>query len=389
MYDYIVVGTGYAGAISARIIAETLDKKVLLLDKRNHIAGNMYDEYDKNQILVHKYGPHISVMKEKKAFDFLSRFTEWQSYHHTVKAVIDDIEVPLPINFTSIDMLFTVEESIELKQLLIDLYSKDANVPILDLLKSGNDKIRTFAEFIYEKVFVHYTMKMWGVSPNEIDPSVTARIPVRLSYDNKHFLHKYQVMPKNGFTKLFENMLDHPNITIKLGINAVDVLKLDPTSKLILFNNEVFDGKLVYTGSLDELFGYKYGVLPYRSLRFEFNTENKGYVQDCTTLNWPDDRPATRRTDMKRLTSQKIVDLTTTVTEYPGAYNLQSKDFNEPYYPIINEECIHQYNKYYKLVEAFQNVYTVGRLADYKYYNMEATVLRALEVAEKIVKQES
>ncbi len=388
MYDYIVIGAGYAGAISARIIAEKLDKKVLLLDKRNHIAGNMYDEYDENNILVHKYGPHISVMNEKKAFSFLSRFTEWQPYHHIVKADIDDIEVPLPINFTSIDMLFNVEEAIELKQLLIDSYSEGANVPILELLKSDNDKIRTLADFIYEKVFVHYTMKMWGLSPDEIDPSVTARIPIRLSYDNKHFLHKYQVMPKEGFTKLFDNMLNHSNITIQLGVNATDVLELNPVNKMIFYDGKAFDGKLVYTGSLDELFGYQYGILPYRSLRFEFKAENKDYIQDCTTLNWPDDRPATRRTEMKRLTGQKIEGVTTTVTEYPGAYCLQSKDFSEPYYPIITDECIQQYNNYFKLIESFKNVYTVGRLADYKYYNMEATVLRALEVAEKIVEQD-
>ena len=383
MYDYIVVGAGYAGAICARRIAEELNKKVLLVEKRNHIAGNMYDFYNTDGILVHKYGPHISVMNEKKSFDFLSRFTEWIPYHHTVMAEIDGIEVPLPFNLTSIDLLFDVEKAIQLKEKLIQEYGFGANIPILELRKSDDEQIKQLSDFIYEKVFVHYTMKMWGLTPNEIDPSVTARIPVRLSYDNKHFLHKYQVMPKHGFTSLFEKMLDHPNITIKKNTNILDILEL--SNGEIYLNKELFNGELIYTGALDELFGYEYGILPYRALEFEFETYNKDYIQNSTTLNWPDDRPATRRTEMKRLTGQKMEGKTSTITEFPGEYKKDAEKFNEPYYPIINEECIELYQKYVEKLKHYKQIIIVGRLADYKYYNMEATILRALEVSEKII----
>lgn len=387
MYDYVIVGTGYAGAVCARKLAEELDAKILIIDKRENIAGNMFDFYNKDGILVHKFGPHISVMNEKKTFDFLSRFTEWIPYHHTVKAEVDGIQVPLPFNLTSIDLLFDVEKAILLKTKLINAYGFDSNIPILELKTSTDDEIKKLADYIYEKIFVHYTMKMWGLSPDEIDPSVTARIPIRVSYDNKHFLHKYQVMPKEGFTKLFEKMLDHPNITIKLNTNSMDLLKLGKKNE-ILFNGEKFNGKIVYTGALDELFSYKYGTLPYRSLEFEFKTYEKDYIQESTVLNWPDDRPATRRTEMKRLTGQKLDGKTTTIVEYPGAYNKDAEQFCEPYYPIVADEYISQYEKYMNEIKNYPQIYTVGRLADYKYYNMEATILRALEVADKIINEE-
>lgn len=385
-YDFIVVGAGYAGSICARELAEKLNKKVLIIDKRNHIAGNMYDEYNSDGILIHKYGPHISVMNERRAFDYLSKFTEWIPYLHTVKAEIDGIEVPLPFNLTAIDYLFPVEKALIIKEALINAYGFGANVPILELRRSSNSTIRDLAECVYEKIFVHYTMKMWGLGPEEIDPSVTARIPIRLSYDNKHFLHTYQVMPKYGFTKLFENILSHSNITVQLQSDASELLHLDINERKTYFNGQVFNGKIIYTGALDQLFNYELGVLPYRSLEFEFNTYYENYIQDSTVLNWPDDRPATRRTEMKRLTGQKKAGITSTITEYPGAYNKDGERFNEPYYPIINENCIDLFNKYLKRVKTFNNIYTVGRLADYKYYNMEATILRALDMVDFIIK---
>lgn len=384
-YDFIIIGAGYAGSICAREIAEKLDKKVLVIDKRDHIAGNMYDYMNEAGILVHKYGPHISVMNERRAFDYLSRFTEWIPYLHTVKAEIDGVEVPLPFNLTAIDYLFPVEKSIEIKNALFQAYGEGSNVPILELRKSPVPLIQELAEYVYEKVFVHYTMKMWGLNPEEIDPSVTARIPVRLSYDNKHFLHQYQVMPKYGFTKLFENMLNHPNIALQLETSAEDVLTIDIASKKILYNGSDYNGKVVYTGALDQLFHYDLGILPYRSLEFEFHTYPETHIQDSSVLNWPDDRPATRRTEMKRLTRQELPGVTSTITEYPGAYHKDGKRFNEPYYPIVNDQCIELYENYKKRLKPFQNIYLVGRLADYKYYNMEATILRALDVADTII----
>lgn len=384
MYDYIVVGAGYAGAVCARRLAEELDARVLVLDKRGHIAGNMYDFYNADGILVHQYGPHISVMNEKRTFDFLSRFTEWIPYHHSVNVEIDGKQVPLPVNLTSIELLFHTKEAISLKHKLVTAYGAGSGIPILELLKSEDAQLKKLAEYIYEKVFVHYTMKMWGLSPDEIDPSVTARIPVRLSYDNRHFLHTYQVMPKYGFTRLFEKMLGHPKITVRLNTNASEVLRLLENGS-VEFQGQAYDGRVIYTGALDELFGYRYGALPYRSLAFEFQTFAVDYVQESTVLNWPDDRPATRRTEMKRLTGQKKHGVTTTVTEYPGRYDPSSDRFCEPYYPIVQERYTAQHGKYLKELGKYKQIQPVGRLADYKYYNMEAVIQRALDVSESLI----
>ena len=385
MYDVIVVGAGYAGCIAARRFAEEMNYTVLLLEKKPHVGGTIYDYVNEEGILVHKYGPHISVMKEKRVYDFLSRFTNWIPYHHYVHAMIDGVEVPLPINYTSIDMLFPLEKAIKLKDLLTENYGFGSNVTVLEMLKSDQPEIHEFAEYIYEKVFLHYTMKMWGLGPEEIDPAVTARIPIRLSYDDRHFQHPYQVMPKDGFTNLIKNMLDHPNITVELNQNACERIMLDEGNKKIYFDNAEFNGKIVYTGALDELFRYEFGVLPYRSLRFEHLTYQKDYVQDSAVQNWPDDRPATRRTEMKRLTQQKKEGVTSVIIEYPGQYAVGDPVFGEPLYPIAHPDCQAMYDKYYERTKAFPQIILMGRLADYRYYNMEATVSRSLEVMDNIL----
>ena len=383
MYDCIIVGAGYAGAISARRFSEEGNMKVLVIDKRTHIAGNMYDDYDAAGILVHRYGPHIPVMNEERVFRFLSRFTDWMPYHHHVLAEIDKKEVPLPINLTAIDLLYPIDEAIALKARLIEEYGFGQNIPILQLRDSDDPMIHDFAEMVFEKVFLHYTMKMWGLSPEEIDPSVTGRIPVRLSYDDRHFLHTYQVMPTNGFTKLFERMLNHPNIAIQLNTSASEVLSIDEKNHQILYRGEPFYGKVIYTGALDELFAYRFGALPYRSLSFDFETHPVEHVQDSSVLNWPDSRPQTRRTEMKRLTGQIKQGVTTTIVETPGAHDLQSPIFSEPVYPINREDCNALYQKYLELARSIPNLIPVGRLADYQYYNMEAVILRTLKLTDE------
>jgi UDP-galactopyranose mutase len=379
-YDIIIVGCGYAGSVCARLLAEKSNKRILLLDRRSTIAGNMYDYKNESGILVHKYGPHIPAMNDKNVYDFLSRFTEWTSYEHHVLAEIDGVEIPLPVNFTSIEKLFPSEKARKIKRLLTDKYGADAQVPILTLRKDTDADIKEFAEYIYRKVFYHYTLKMWGKDPDEMDPAVTGRIPVRLSHDDRHFLHAYQVMPKNGYTELFINLLDHPNIEIALDTDALDILKPDFDRHTLLYKNRAFDGHVIYTGAIDELFGFAHGPLPYRSLRFEARTFQEDYVQHSPVLNWPDSRPATRRTEMKRLTGQHIANVTTTITEYPGAYNTKDEHYGEPYYPIIDSENQHLYEKYKNLLADFANISIVGRLAEYKYYNMEAVILAAFEL---------
>lgn len=381
MEKTIIVGSGYAGAISARILAER-GEKVLVLERRPHIAGNMYDEYDENDVLVHRYGPHISVMKNKKTYDFLSRFTEWMPYQHHVNAEIEGKEVPLPFNLNSLNLLFPLEMAKELEKELIEFYGYGASVPILELKKSSSEKIRDLAAYIFEHVFLHYTEKMWGLSPDEINPAVTGRIPVRISHDDRHFLHPIQVMPKNGFTVLFRNMLNHENIEVKLNTAAETCLSLNEKNHLVFFKKEPFEGKVVYTGALDELLNYSYGVLPYRSLEFTFKSYRMEYVQTTSVLNWPDKRNYTRRTEMKRLTQQKIPGVTTVIYEEPGPYEREGKRWNEPCYPINEKKCIALYKKYAEEIARYKQIIPVGRLADYQYYNMEDTILRTLDLWE-------
>lgn len=385
-YDVIVAGAGYAGSIMARKFAED-GKCVLLLERRDHIAGNMYDKPDENGILVHQYGPHIACMNEWKTYRFLEQFTEFVPYQHHVLAEVDGVQVPLLFNLNSIDKLFPVEKAIRLKELLIEEYGMEAKVPILKMRQSDSPEIRELAEYVYEKIFYHYTTKMWGQTPEQMDPAVTGRVPVHVSYDDRHFTQLIQVMPKHGYTKLFERMLDHPNITVRLNTDALDLVSLRDGK--IYFQEEEFGGLFVFTGRTDQLFGYRFGMLPYRSLHFEHNTYPVDRLQAATVLNWPDDRPATRRTENKLLVCQpNVLDVTSTITEYPGAFDPDSDKWREPYYAIINEENNKLYEKYAEAAREYPNLVLIGRLAEYKYYNMEAVILAALKKYEDLTGQD-
>ncbi len=382
MYDVVIIGSGYAGSIMARQFVD-IGKKVLILEQRNHIAGNMYDEKDENGILVHKYGPHISYMAEQRTFKFLQQYTEFVSYQHTVNVEIDGLEAPLPFNLNSIDKLFPIEEAIELKELLVEEYGMGVKIPILEMKESKNKQVRSLSEYIYEKVFLHYTIKMWGITPKEIDPSVTARVPIHISYDNRHFTHKYQVMPKNGYTKLFENMLSSKDIQIELNTDGFERIKLKEGQ--IFFDNFPFEGLVICSAPVDKLFNYKYGKLPYRSLFFEHKTHKVDRLQNTTVLNWPDTRPATRRTENKLLVCQpNVPGVSSTITEYPGEFNEEDKKFNCPYYPIPNSKNERLLDKYKKEASRYKRLVLIGRLAEYKYYNMEAVILATIEKFEEI-----
>lgn len=383
MFDVIVVGCGYAGSIMARKFADD-GKHALILEKRGHIAGNMYDYHDENGILTHKYGPHISYMDEQSTLDFLTKFSEFVPYEHTVNAEIDGIEVPLPFNFTAIEKLFNQKDAGKIVNMLIETYGMGAKIPIIELMKSTATEIRSLAQFIYDKVFLHYTMKMWDLRPDEIDPSVTARVPVRVSYDNRHFTSPIQVMPKHGFTKLFENMINHANIELQLSTDALNYLKL--SGGIIYFDGAPFSKPVIFTGAIDSLFDYKFGSLPYRSLHIEHETHEIDRLQDSTVLNWPDKRTATRRTESKLLNCQdNIHGVTSTTTEYPGEYDKADIKFFEPYYPILHHENSLLYEKYRKEADRFSNLILVGRLAEYKYYNMEGIIQATLRAYDRFL----
>ena len=380
-YDIWIAGAGYAGAVSARVLAEK-GKKVLVLERRDHIGGNAYDCLNGHGVLIHKYGPHIFHTNNRAVFDFLSRFTEWRRYQHRVIANVprDNPEVvpahkktdgrfffPVPFNLDSLKNAFGEREGGRLGEKLLAAYPAQSQVTILELRQNPDPEVAAIADYVYEHVFVHYTMKQWGQKPEEIDPSTTARVPVRLSRDDRYFQDAYQGMPLEGYTKMFERMLDHPNIEVRLGVDARPILK-------------EASGPVIYTGQVDELFGFQFGPLPYRTLDFRFETLPQDAFQTHGTVNYTVDQDFTRITEFKHLTGQELPGVTTIVKEYSRPYTGDPGEI--PYYAIINPENNALYAKYKAEADKKPNLYLLGRLAEYKYYNMDAIAARALELAE-------
>ena len=392
-YDALVVGTGYAGAIAARRLAEEVGKRVLVLERRPHVAGNAYDCPDAAGVLIHQYGPHIFHTNDRRVFDYLSRFTKWRRYQHRVIANLprDNPEVvpahkttdgrfffPVPFNLDSMKNAFGMEEGKRLGQKLLDAYPAQSQVTILELRQNPDPEIAAIADYVYEHVFVHYTMKQWGQKPEDIDPNTTARVPVRLSRDGRYFQDAYQGMPLEGYTPMFERMLDHPNITLELNTDALKRLKLEDGR--ILLDGEPFGGTVIYSGQADELFGFRFGPLPYRTLDFGFQTLPQDAFQTHGTVNYTVDQPYTRITEFKHLTGQELPGVTTIMKEYSRAYT--GADGEIPYYAIINPENNALYAKYKAEADKFPGLRLLGRLAEYKYYNMDAIAARALTLTD-------
>lgn len=388
-YDAVVVGSGFAGSVTARELAEKGGKKVLMLEKRSHIGGNMYDEYDKSGILVHKYGPHIFHTDDVQVFNYLRRFTGWISYQHKVLADWYGTYMPVPFNKNSMEIAFGEEKAEHLIQKLIDAFGDERKVTITELREQEDPELAEIADFVYKNVFLYYTQKQWGLTPDEVDPSVTARVPVFISRDDRYFQDKCQGMPALGYTVLFENMLDDPNIDICLNVDAASVFDLefvdeseDAQLSAILLKDVRFDGPIIYTGPLDELFCGRFGRLPYRSLDFVYESYDEEYKLPCGTVNYTVTEDYTRITEFKRLTAQKAPN-TTIMKEYSRAYEDPEKQI--PYYAIINEENEAHYKRYLHLTESLPNFYPLGRLAEYRYYNMDKIVRLALDLTEKML----
>lgn len=361
-YDFLIVGAGFSGSILAERIANVMNKKVLLIDKRNHIAGNCYDEKGNNGIIVHKYGPHIFHTNDKNVWNYLSGFTDWYSYEHKVLAVIDGKKIPVPFNLNSIHLSFSQHKAQELENLLITNFGYEAKIPILKLKENHHSILKELADYIYNYVFLGYTVKQWGVKPEELDISVTARIPVFVSRDNRYFQDKFQGIPLDGYTALFNNILKNPNIEIRLNTYFKDL-------------SDVEYDALIYTGPIDSYFNYKYGRLPYRSLKFDFETLNIELFQETAQVNYPNDYDFTRITEFKHFLDYPPIKQTTIAREYSMDYK---EGENEPYYPVPSDASDNIYKLYKKETENLKNVYFIGRLADYKYYNMNQVVARAL-----------
>ncbi len=380
MIDYIVVGSGLAGVVVAERIATQLNKKVLVIEKRNHIGGNCFDFKDENNILIHKYGPHLFHTNNKDVIDYLSKFTSWDIYNHEVLAYIDGKKVAIPFNFNTLHEVFPNSKAKILEDKLLDSYDYNSKVPILELKKSTDKDLQFLADFIYEKIFVNYTSKQWGMKPEDMDGAVTARVPVFIGRDNRYFNDSYQMLPKDGYTKMIENMLNHQNIKIMLNTDFKEICRIKDKD-FYLFDKK-FDGKVIYTGQIDELFDYKFGDLPYRSVNMQFETVEKEYYQEKATVNYPNDYDFTRITEFKHIhpvNSSKTIIL----KEYPQEY---VRNKNTPYYPIFTNENQEKYNQYLEYSKKFEKLILVGRLAEYKYYDMDDIVERALEVFEETFK---
>ena len=368
----IVVGCGFSGAVIANLIADKLNQKVIIIDKKNHIAGNSYDYRDKNNIMIHKYGSHIFHTNNEKVWSFLKRFSDFNNYIHKVDVVIDGKKVQIPFNFNTLYQLFSETTAKKIKEKLLEKYNYGAKIPILEFQKQNDEDLKFLAKYVYEKIFLNYTIKQWELKPNEIDKTITSRVPLCLDNDNRYFQDKYQGIPINGYTNLIEKIINHPNIKVVLNLDYKNFKKQN--SELIK-NSRIF-----YTGSIDEFFDYEYGMLPYRSLKFEFEEHNKEFYQSCACINYPNDFSFTRIHEFKYYLGDKSKK-TMIAKEYPQKFKFEE---NERYYPIINEENIKLYNKYLKKAENFKNIYFLGRLGDYKYYNMDLAVLRAIELFETI-----
>lgn len=385
-YDCLVIGAGLAGAVCARELAERGGKRVLVLERRSHVGGNAYDCFDEAGVLIHQYGPHIFHTNHKRVFDFLSRFTAWLDYQHKVVASLPAeggrLEIPVPFNLISLRRAFPPEQAKALEEKLVGIYGRERKVTILELRENSDPQIADLARYVYEHVFVRYTMKQWGQKPEEIDPATTARVPVFLSEDCRYFQDIYQGMPLEGYTPMFQRLLDHPDITVQLNTDAAARMTL--SGDKVLLDGAEFTGTVIYTGAVDELFDCRFGRLPYRTLDFRFETHPVDYWQSHGTVNYTVDEDYTRITEFKYLTGQQLPGVTTIMKEYSRAYTGQSGEV--PYYAIINPENNALYARYQAEAGRCPNLYLLGRLAEYKYYNMDAIAARALELCDQLLK---
>ena len=366
MYDYLIVGAGFAGSVLAERLAKDSNKKVLIIDRRNHIGGNAYDFYNEAGILIHKYGPHIFHTNSAEVFEYLSRFTAWRPYEHRVLASVAGKLLPIPINLDTVNWLygrdFTSEE--------LEQYFEEIKEPVQNVRTSEDVVVSQVGRDLYEKFFRGYTRKQWGMDPSELDKLVTSRIPTRTNRDDRYFTDEFQYMPLHGYTRMFENVLDHPNIHIALNTSYAEI------KKYVGFKN------LVFTGPVDEYFDYCYGKLPYRSLQFVHETLDTPLLQPVAVVNYPNDHEYTRITEYKHLTGQQHANKTSITYEYPSWEG-------DPYYPVPKPENATLYQKYKLLTETLPNVHFVGRLGTYRYYNMDQVVAQALTLYGKLANRKS
>jgi len=381
MLDYLIIGAGFAGSVIAERIANILGKKVLIIEKRNHAGGNCFDFQNSYGIITHKYGPHIFHTNYSDVFRYLSNFTDWNIYYHKVLVSVDGKKIPLPFNFNSIEQLFPQYLARRFEKKLLNKYKYGEKVPILEIKRENDADLVFLANFIYNKIFKNYTAKQWNTKPEYLDTQVTDRVPILIGKDNRYFNDVYQVIPSEGYSRIFERMLSHPNIKIMLNTDFKEVLHIDLESKKIYFLGKEFEGKVIFTGMIDDLLNHVLGILQYRSLDLRFENLDVDYFQKVATVNYPNEYDFTRITEFKHIhpcNSKKTVIL----KEYPKEYE-SGKDI--PYYPMLDRRNIEVYNKYKEISDTFSNLLLVGRLAEYKYYDMDDIIKKALDTFEQKV----
>ena len=361
-YKYVVVGAGLAGITMAERIANVLDEKVLIIEKRNHIAGNVYDSYNEEGILIHNYGPHIFHTNDREVYQYLSQFTQWNDFWHRVLTYVDGNLIPMPITVETINKLY----NLDLTCFEVEEFLKNQAVELSEIKTSKDVALSKVGQDIYEKIFETYTKKQWGIDPGELDTSVISRIPIRLNRDTRYFSDRYQGMPKHGYTKMCEKMLVNKNIHILLNTDYKEVI------------DEISYDTMIYTGPTDYFYDYKYGKLSYRSINFVFETYDKEEFQEAPVVNYPNDYDYTRITEFKKLTWQEH-NKTTICKEFPT-------EEGEPYYPFPTKECKEQFARYKEDMKQEKKVIFIGRLAEYRYYNMDAVVRRALQAFDEMIK---
>lgn len=370
----LIVGCGLTGAVIARELAER-GREVEIWERRSHIGGNMYDYVDAHGFLVQKYGPHAFHTTEKGLFEYVCRFEQWEEYHLTCGAVWDGKYTPTPFNFKTIDTFYPPEAAARLKGKLKEAFAGRDSAAVVEVLGHPDAEIRGYAAYLFEKDYAPYTAKQWGVSPEGIDPSVLKRVPLRFSYGEGYFDDAYQAMPRHSYSRFFENLLDHPKISVKLGVEALE--RLAVREDRLWLDGRPVEHPVVYTGALDELFGCVYGRLPYRSLRFEWRHTEAESVQEAPVVAYPQAEGYTRITEFKKLPVQDKPG-SSYALEYPLPYREGEK--LEPYYPVLTKESQAQYAKYEALAQKIPFLTCCGRLADFKYYNMDQALKRALEI---------
>ena len=385
-YDYIIVGAGITGITAAEQLANVYDKKVLLIDKNDHIGGNCYDYYDESGILVHKYGPHIFHTNNEEVYSYLSLFTTWNVYNHKLVCNINNTVIPVPFNLRSIDKTMQ-DDNQKITTALLTEYIVNDTLPLDKLKESKNPDIQKLVSYVNENIYTPYVKKIYGVDPEKICEIDGVNINITISYDCRYYQDKYQAVPSNGYTSMFENMLSNHNINILLEHDYNDIISIDLENKKVYFNDEEYTGQLIFTGMIDEFFNYCYGKLPYRSIVYMNETVDQIHFQENASIIYPNDYHFTEITEYKYITGQHARN-TTIQFAFPTDYNPKYDETNIPYYPIITEENMELFRKYEKLTEKFPQITFMGRLCNYKHLNMDEAVQNVHDVLFRQLKHE-